>query len=116
MKLNSRQFKTLIKEYAIQAIKECGMADEPQVKMVGLGKPKMHGGLFPSIGHHNDDHDQGEKSMIKTNLARIADKASELSQIVAEIPDNEEWVQEKIAIAASMIDAVHGYLKYTDEK
>ena len=116
MKLNNRQFKALIKEYATQAMKECGMPDEPQVKMVGLGEPEMHGDLFPSIGHHNDDHDQAEKSMIKTNLARIADKASELRQITSQIPDNEEWVQEKIAIAASMIDAVHGYLKYTDEK
>ena len=116
MKLNTRQLKTLIKEHAVQAVKECGMVDEPQVKMVGLGEPKMHSDLFPSIGHHNDDHDQGEKSMIKTNLARIADKASELSRLAGEMPDNEEWVQEKIAVAASMIDAVHGYLKYTDEK
>ena len=114
MKLNNRQFKALIKEYATQAMKECGMVDEPQVKMVGLGEPEMHSDLFPSIGHH--DNDQGEKTMITTNLARIADKALELRQLASQIPDNEEWVQEKIAIAASMIDAVHGYLKYTDEK
>jgi hypothetical protein len=82
------------------------------------GSDDMHGDLFPSITHHNDDHDpdHGEKSMIKSNLARIADKASELSRLAGEMPDNEEWVQEKIAVAASMIDAVHGYLKYTDEK
>ena len=86
------------------------------------GSDDMHDDLFPSITHHNDDHgddhdpDHGEKSMIKSNLARIADKASELSRLAGEMPDNEEWVQEKIAVAASMIDAVHGYLKYTDEK
>lgn len=116
MKLNTRQLKTLIKEHAVQAVKECGMVDEPQVKMVGLGEPEMHSDLFPSIGHHDHDDDQGEKTMITTNLARIADKALELRQLASQIPDNEEWVQEKIAIAASMIDAVHGYLKYTDEK
>ena len=114
MKISGRQLKTLIKEYATQAVKECGMSDEPQVRMVGLGEPEMHGDLFPSIGRNNDD--QGEKTMITTNLARIADKALELRQLASQIPDNEEWVQEKIAIAASMIDAVHGYLKYTDKK
>lgn len=123
MKITSKQFKSLIKEYAKQAMEECGMPDENQVKIISLGEPEMHSQLFPGLGHgmtHSSDEyggdDQGEKNMITTNLAKIADKASELRQITSQIPDNEEWVQEKIAVAASMIDAVHGYLKYTDEK
>jgi len=119
MKVTSKQLKSIIKEYAMQAVQECGMTDEPQVKMVALGEPEMHSDLFPSMDHSSGGFggdDQGEKNMITTNLAKIADKASELRQIASQIPDNEEWVQEKIAVAASMIDAVHGYLKYTDEK
>ena len=70
------------------------------------------------LDHHHDvqtnwdDEDQGEKGMILSNLAKMSDKAQELQDLAAEVDDNEEWVQDKIAVAASMIDSVHSYLKY----
>lgn len=141
MKLTKKQIENIIRECDMQPMGDLrGSPAMGSIKVIKLGavppqeeisaglfpgmhhshkgSDGMHDDLSPSITHHNDDHgdDHGEKSMIKSNLARIADKASELSRLAGEVPDNEEWVQEKIAVAASMIDAVHGYLKYTDEK
>lgn len=141
MKLTKKQIENIIRECDMQPMGDLrGSPAMGSIKVIKLGavppqeeisaglfpgmhhshkgSDGMHDDLSPSISHHNDDHDDdhGEKSMIKSNLARIADKASELSRLAGEMPDNEEWVQEKIAVAASMIDAVHGYLKYTDEK
>jgi uncharacterized protein (UPF0303 family) len=51
--------------------------------------------------------------MIVGNLKRLADRSAELSQLAEEVPDNEEWVQEKIAVASSMIDSIYNYMKYS---
>ena len=70
--------------------------------------------------HHGDSHwdddDQGEKSMILSNLAKLSDKANELRSLAADVDDNEEWVQEKIAVASAMIDSIYNYLKYRGEE
>ena len=50
--------------------------------------------------------------LILSNLAKMSDKALELRDLAAGISDNEEWVQEKIAVASAMIDSIHNYLKY----
>ena len=118
--LTYKQLKKIIKECACQAMKDAEM-HEPMgsVEVVKLGKPDMRAGLFPGMDEmerhddsHWDAHDQGEKSMIMANLDKISDKALELRQLAAGIPDNEEWVQEKIAVASAMIDSIHNYLKY----
>ena len=128
MKLTKKQLKELIKECACQAMKDAGMdrySEEsmPSVKVISL--PKMKSELFPSMHgmddmHHQHDDldmdDQGEKSMILANLKKIAERAAELQDLVAEVPDNEEWVQEKIAVAASMITSIYDYLKYSEEE
>lgn len=133
MKITVKQLKELIKE----SIKECGLSiAEPELQdypgaVVVVGEPEIKSGLFPgmSTGHedavehgieldhggiHGDQHE--EKAMIISNLNKLADKAVELRAMAAEVPDNEEWVQEKIAVASAMIDSIYNYLKYTDEQ
>jgi hypothetical protein len=124
------KLKAILKECACQAMKD--MHDMPSldmgpksIKVIRLGEPEIKDGLFPSLGkmdmdhdHHDDSHwdddDQGEKSMIMSNLAKISDKANELRSLAAEVSDNEEWVQEKIAVASAMIDSIYNYLKYRE--
>lgn len=118
--LTYKQLKRIIKECACEAMQDAHMGEMPMVKMIKLGKPMDKAGLFPGmdLDHHDDvhtnwdDEDQGEKGMILSNLAKMSDKAQELQDLAAEVDDNEEWVQDKIAVAASMIDSVHSYLKY----
>lgn len=129
MKLTKRQFEKLIKECACEAMKDAGMGMgglglpppplPPLPKMVKVIKLGKLGGL--GGGHHDEhddyDHDdQGEKSMIMANLARMSERAQELHDMAADVDDNEEWVQEKIAVASAMIDSIYNYLKYRDEE
>lgn len=119
--LTHKQLKAIIKECACEAMKDAGMSPMPAIKMIKLGEPEIEAGLFPGMDddHHDDshwdDHDQGEKSMILANLARMSDKALELRDLAADVPDNEEWVQEKIAVASAMIDSIYNYLKYKQD-
>lgn len=126
--LTYKQLKSIIKECACEAMKDMEMGGMPDVKVIKLGEPDMQAGLFPGMGHkghgghedmnhsssdgHWDHSDQGEKGMILANLAKMSDKALELRDLAAGISDNEEWVQEKIAVASAMIDSIHNYLKY----
>ena len=124
--LTYKQLKAIIKECACEAMKDVGMPSG--VEIVKLSEPEMQSGLFPGMQihgdhedmHHDsdshwDDSDQGEKSMVLANLAKISDKALELRDLAAAVPDNEEWVQEKIAVASAMIDSIHSYLKYKQD-
>lgn len=112
--LTYKQLKKIIKECACEAMQDAHMDSMPVIK---LGKSA---GLFSGMDdyHHDDvhtnwdDEDQGEKGMILSNLAKISDKARELQDLAADVDDNEEWVQDKIAVASSMIDSIHNYLKY----
>ena len=122
MKMTKKQFEKLIKECACQAMKDAGMGMEPpmgKIKIIKLGEPEMKARLFPGLAVKHSDfdsHDQGEKSMIMANLARLSDKAQELHDMAADVDDNEEWVQEKIAVASAMIDSIYNYLKYRDQE
>ena len=116
MNITMVELKKLIRECTCETMKEMGL-DMPKtsIKVVKLDEPTIASGLFPGMDHGDHD-DQGEKSMIMGNLAKLAEKAEELRSMASQIPDNEEWVQEKIAVAASMIDSVHSYLKYSKEE
>lgn len=120
MKMTKKQLEKLIKECACEAMKDAGMGMEPpmgKIKIIKLGEPEMKAGLFPGLDMKHDHHDdQGEKSMIMANLARMSEKAQELHDMAADVDDNEEWVQEKIAVASAMIDSIYNYLKYRDEE
>lgn len=131
MKISRKELKEMIYECACEAMRDMGM-DGPLspmdggmkvIKVKALPAPdQMRSELFPSLGgHHVDDHldagdDQDEKGMIIGNLNRMAERASELAQMASAVPDNEEWVQEKIAVASAMIDSIYNYMKYRDEE
>lgn len=125
MKITQKQLMEMIRECACEAMKEM---DFPPMSPMGDGvkvmhidalpaQEEIHSSLFPSLdGHHEEldyNDDQGEKGMIVGNLHKMADRAAELAQMAKEVPDNEEWVQEKIAVAASMIDSIYNYMKYS---
>jgi siderophore synthetase component len=125
MKLTEKQLRKMIYECACEAMKDMEMPPMHHggvkvVSLKALPEPEhIHSTLFPGLeseehGHHGFDHDdQGEKSMIVGNLHKMADRASELAQLAKEVPDNEEWVQEKIAVASAMIDSIYNYMKYS---
>lgn len=124
MRLTEKKLKQLIRECACEAMKDMEMSPMSDgvkvVKLQALPEPEeIHSTLFPGLDHEeHDDHldshgdDQGEKSMIVGNLHRLADHSAELAQMAQQVPDNEEWVQEKIAVASAMIDSIYNYMKY----
>lgn len=89
----------------------------PLLSILGLGTGED--GRVSISGQHDDDggieyedsDSYEESSMIKNNLFTIAGQASDLHDMIADGDDLPEWVQEKLAVAASMIDTVHDYLK-----
>jgi hypothetical protein len=128
MKLTEKQLKKIIRECACEAMKDMEMPPMSGggVKVISLKalppQEEINSSLFPGLGHedmHDYHHsggfysdDQGEKSMIVGNLHRLVDRAGELAHMAEQVPDNEEWVQEKIAVASSMIDSIYNYMKY----
>jgi hypothetical protein len=48
--------------------------------------------------------------MIKNNLYNLASQAQELHDAMEDDDELPEWVQEKIAVANAMVDAVYDYL------
>lgn len=84
----------------------------PMLDVLGYGHmdgaaPMMkHGG-----GMRFEDSDTYEESsMIKNNLYNLASQAQELHDAMEDADDLPEWVQEKIAVAGAMVDAVYDYL------
>lgn len=65
---------------------------------------------------HNGDVEDYEADMFKGHLYTMAKQAHQLNEVVSEYEDIEEWVQEKIAVAAEMLDTVYDYLMYQKSK
>lgn len=60
-----------------------------------------------------DNNGPGEESgMIKSNLYTLSKKSLALHDMIKPTDDLPEWVQEKIAVAESMIGSVFDYLDY----
>lgn len=116
MNITMFELKRIIKECACDMSKDMGF-DMPasSIKVIKLDEPMIKSGLFPDMDDDLDD-DHGEKSMILGNLERLSDRSAELRDMAAHIPDNEEWVQEKIAVASSMIDSIYDYVKYKNKE
>jgi hypothetical protein len=57
-----------------------------------------------------DSDAREESSMIKNNLYNLASQAQELHDAMEDEDELPEWVQEKIAVANAMVDAVYDYL------
>ncbi len=98
MRITRDQLYAIIKEERNKLLKECGCED----------KAAYHG---------NDYNDQEEETgMVSGNLRSLSDKAGELAEMMEQSDSIEEWVQEKIAIAESMIDSIYDYLKYNEQE
>ena len=65
----------------------------------------------PEENSYNKDPDGYEGSMAKNNLYNLKDDAAMLCSLLHEDENLEPWVQEKIAVAASMINSVARYMK-----
>ena len=96
--------------------------EEMKVIQLGLGPPiQAHGYIGgqkgmeiqpsePQMGYEQDP-DGYEGSMAKNNLFSLKDDAMMLCSLIAEDENLEPWVEEKIAVAASMINSVARYMK-----
>jgi hypothetical protein len=81
---------------------------------------EMHEMGVDSMSHSgrvfHDNGPEEETGMIRSNLFTMAKKAYEMHDEIRDDDNLPEWVQEKIAIASSMIDTVHDYLDYEYRK
>ena len=59
---------------------------------------------------YEDSDEYEESSMIRNNLYTMSQQAQELHDVLEDGDDLPEWVQEKIAVAAEMIDVIYDYL------
>lgn len=62
-----------------------------------------------------DEEHQEEAEMVHANLKQIIAQAKELHDLMLGVDDVEEWVQEKIAVAAHDIESILGYAKFYEE-
>lgn len=62
-----------------------------------------------------DEEHQEEAQMVLGNLKQIIAQAKELHDLMLDVDDVEEWVQEKIAVAAHDIESILGYAKFYEE-
>ena len=86
-----RQLRKIIKE-------------EIEAVMVGDTGPEIHGST--------KDPDGYEGRMFKQNLAKIAEYAQKLLPLIEDDENIEPWVQDKIAVAADVMDSVGHYVQY----
>lgn len=70
---------------------------------------------FINEDHVRDEEHQEEAEMVLANLRQLAAQAKELHDLMLDVDDVEEWVQEKIAVAAHDIESVLGYAKFYEE-
>ena len=63
-------------------------------------------------GDYPVDQHGYEGSMAKTNLMKIAEYAENLMHMIHDDEDLEPWVEEKIAVAAYMMDSVGHHMQY----
>jgi len=60
----------------------------------------------------NEPAHDSDGRMAKQNLYKLAEYANELYELIDDDEDLEPWVEEKIAIAAFMMDSVGHYMQY----
>lgn len=71
---------------------------------------KEHDDHEGRVFHHNGA--EAESDMIHSNLWTLKTQACDLYDMIGDRDDLPEWVQEKIAVAGSMLDSVYDYLHY----
>jgi len=76
------------------------------------GEPGGCGCSACELNHQDEPVGGDELRMVLANLDRIESFAHDLSTLMAQCDDVEEWVQEKIATVEDRLEAVHGYISY----
>ena len=94
----------ITKDYLRSLIKEC---------MDDMGSQGMMPAMPQQMPSANIDPDGYEGRMAKTNLFKMAEYATELHNLIQDNENLEPWVEEKIAVASSMLDAVAHHMKYS---
>ncbi len=91
-------------------IKEC--MDEMSYGQTTNFAPPVQPALPMQTPIQNSDPDGYEGRMAKGNLFKMAEYAMQLHNIIQDGQNLEPWVEEKIAVAASMLDSVVHYMQY----
>ena len=100
MNITRKEMNRIITEEYKKLIQECG----------------DHYDYYQNSGKCGGDYGQEEENgMVAGNLRSIADKAAELAEKMEQAGMIEEWVQEKIAVAESMIDSIYDYISYNEQ-
>lgn len=99
MNITRKEINKIITEEYKKLIQECG----------------DHYGYYQSGKCGGDYGQQEETGMVSSNLRSLADKAAELAEKMEQAGMIEEWVQEKIAVAESMIDSIYDYISYNEQ-
>ncbi len=112
-KLDVKSLKKLIKEMIEQKINEeeideCGMPEESHEP----NDVEQEGDLPSEVSSIEVDPDGYEGYMAKSNLYKMAKSATDLHNMLKDEENLEPWVEEKIAVAANMIDTVADYMEY----
>jgi hypothetical protein len=97
MKIAKDRLKQIIKEELAVGVAPAGPEG---------AHDELAGGEYPRDSHGY------EGRMAKTNLWKIAEYAKEMHDLIHDDEDLEPWVEEKIAVAAYMMDSVGHYLQY----
>ena len=133
MPLTKKQLKTII-------LKECGCAlaglKAPKAMVIKIGsdlpaEKEITAGLFPGmkrteepvadLQRHYAGDETSETGMVLQDLTTLADKAAEVRGLamnndLQSTLTEDAQLQEKIAVANSMLDSVRSYLKHTGKK
>jgi hypothetical protein len=85
---------------------------------VGVAGDLPHGGKHDEMagGDYPRDQHGYEGEMAKTNLWKVAEYAKEMHDLIHDDEDLEPWVEEKIAVAAYMMDQIGHHLQYMKQR
>lgn len=120
LNINKRKVRREIIKQMV--LRECACEDEDMYQDMPMshgdmrhdGSSHMHssmmGGGQGKVFDHNGP--EAESNMIRSNLYTTAKKSFAMHDMIGMSDDLPEWVQEKIAVASSMIDSVSDYLNY----
>ena len=89
MKITKRQLRRIIRE-------QCELAQEIEIA---------------DGGHVHQEKKHGEGSMARGQLARSAEVASMLKDMISDDSDLEEWVESKITKATDYLTTILDYMK-----
>lgn len=99
MKITKNEVKQIIKE------------ELENVMKFGIGEPMMAHSMPTPNDAYTVDPDGYEGEMAKNNLYNLKEDATVLCELIHSDENLEPWVQEKIAVAASMLSSVARYMK-----